>query len=129
MIDFQVNARASGKTTEIAKMHKKTGGMIIFPTERLAIAHSQLNHNVPLHECESALEFKQIIERMGYYLKFMPKYLYFDEFCLQSFITFNDLIELDKRGFDIIVRTSLYKNTIPEFFTDYIEENYPEYCF
>lgn len=128
MIDFQVNARASGKTTEIAKMYERTGGRIIFPTERLAIAHSQLNRNMPYYECDCALKFKQIIERIGCYLKFMPKNLYFDEFCLQLFITFDDLIELDKRGFNIIVRTSLYKNTIPEFFTDYIKENYPEYC-
>ncbi len=123
MIDFQIRDRRSGKTTEIIEMYKKNGGVIVFPTFSCSRNYSKA-FNIPYMDHTNSFDFKLIIH--NYFNE--NKNLYFDEFLFQDRISYEDLIKLDKKGYDITIRTSIYsQQQIPDYFTEYIKEKYPEY--
>lgn len=121
MIDFQVQPRQSGKTQEIIRLYRETGGKIILPnfSHLMVFTYDYPDIKKDLLTV-NAVRIHTVLRDI--------EYLYFDEFLAQDQITCEDLIRLDRPGANIVVRTSILYEDLPEYFTDYLKENYPEYC-
>ena len=120
MIDFKTSPRGSGKTTEIIEMYNVNPGIIFVRNLGEALRFKiTCTCKIPEHSVKKYLEFdRSLIEY---------KWLYFDEFFSQNQISYKDIIDLDKAGFNIVIRGTPVTTSEPsDEFWEYLKENYPE---
>ena len=117
MIDFKISPRGSGKTTEIIEMFKKNPGTIFVNNIAEKLRFSVTN-KISEYSVKKYSEFDRILGN---------KWLYFDEFFTQNQISYEDIIDLDKAGFNIVIRGTPVSTREPsDEFWEYLKENYPE---
>ncbi len=114
MIDFQILPRQFGKTTELIEMFNKNPGLFF------------TNYTIRDHLILGGMR-KTFFYAKGILRSSIADWYYFDDFCSQDDITFSDIIELEKRNKNIIIRSSPGGYNPPDYFLKYIKENYPEY--
>lgn len=119
MIDYQDLPRNSGKTRELAKMYHENNGYFVVLNEHEK--RNVLKYGVNHHDIFLYSQFVNM--RYGNY---MYNTVYFDEFGMQNKVDHHMLIDLDRNGLDIYARGSDLA-PLPNFFNDYLRQNYPEY--
>jgi len=119
MIDFKISPRGSGKTTEIIEMYKKNPGTIFVNHSYKKFKFIFARSKIPERNVKMYSEFDRMLG---------DKWLYFDEFFTQNQISYKEVIDLDKLGFNIVIRgTPVTAHQPSDEFWEYIKENYPEY--
>jgi hypothetical protein len=114
MIDFQIQSRHSGKSSELIKMYKENPGIFF------------------IKFIGSIAEYRKYkIEPISYSIKNLKSvnsiWFYFDDFCNQDYISFDDILELDQYNKNIVIRSSPGILHPPIYFLKYLKEYYPEY--
>lgn len=121
MIDAKPSGRYTGKTKELINIYLSKGGLYVAPNMRsLEIMARGVKDSdfCPIHK------FSQ---KKG---ETLPNNLYFDEFFSQEQIKIEDVVELDRRGYNIYLRgtpdSRFHHQNNLERFIKYCEETYPE---
>lgn len=118
MIDFEVSPRNSGKTTELIELMKLNPGNLY------VINYNEAQRIKKTYGITAKL-YDDII-RNGFGLN---QWYYFDEFFTNDFINYDDIIELDKAGKNIVIRGTPVATYEPsDKFMEYLKTNWPEYC-
>lgn len=118
MIDFNMSSRRTGKTRELARLYVENPG--VFYVHNIVDQRNLKRSQIKTHLYNTFNSFEM--------RKYKNQWIYLDEFFNQLYITYDDLITMDSLGNDIVIRGTKPDNIeIPEYFMNYLENNYPEY--
>jgi len=118
MIDLKISPRQSGKTRELINLFQENPGIMIvkdFRTQR------NLEYLYDFLRCGRYNAFENTTWRV------YDPWIYMDDFFFQDVFSIYDVVALDNKGKNIVIRTSENSRFNGETLLNYAKEKYPEY--